>query len=353
MDYVSLLAKEGSRVLITGDSLSYNRHPYDSEVRDNAHECGVGMESWSFRLRDALFTSGSQFIYGDEIAFSCKTICGIDNMSAVPNTAMFGGRIQTLYPDGDVSFTVPVKNDKIILYFQRRMDSACVFDIAVDGNPEMQDVDTQGHMDDFAGYGLLQIVLPCCLDKTEHTVTISNIRGEKPKITVAGVGTKDIRVDLSGSGGKTTRWLIENYEERIGKFHNLDLLILSLGANDRVFVAPEVFRCDLMELLSKIFEDSPECRILYVLPPASHYPPDPYKDIRLDTVYTSLDTAEVYDRVIRYVCNEFGEGQIDLLSLRELFNADDFRKWRYDSIHLSRYGNDVLFETVESKMGII
>ena len=44
---------DGARIVVTGDSLSYNRYDYDPVHRLNAFDCFPDMGSWPFRLRDA------------------------------------------------------------------------------------------------------------------------------------------------------------------------------------------------------------------------------------------------------------------------------------------------------------
>lgn len=348
MDYSSIISKNDARIVITGDSLSYNRYSYDDTPRTNAFNCGVGLPSWSFRLRDYFITLDKQFTYGDEIDFSCKSVLGIDNDSEVPNTAMFDGRIKTLYPSDDVSFSVNVKSDKIVLYLQERLDSACTFDIEVDGTLALQNVCTEGKAEYFAGYALRPIVIPCSPEKDVHDIAFTNIKGTAPKITIAGIGAKDIRVNLTGKGSMTTTFFLENFEERIGKYHP-DLLIITLGANDRIYDAPAVLSKHLSELFAKVFENSPECKILFLIPPASHHPDFPIKDF---PGYTSLDTIEVYDRVTQETCDEEGKGQIETLSIHKLFEGLKVEDWRFDNIHLNKYGNNALFDAIINKLNL-
>ncbi len=352
MDFLSALNKRGCKLLISGCSTAYNRYSYDPEPRMNATDCGVGMGSWSFRLRDRIITSDPQFIYGGDIEFSCDGVSGIDNDSKVPNTAMFEEKIKTLFPKNNVSFTVSLCGDECVLYLQRRMDSFCYFDIAIDGETVKKDISTQGLLEDYAGYGLMQIIIPCDHQKKEHTVCFENIRGENPKITVAGVGAKNIQISMSGKGAQTTQFFLDNFDERIGN-HKPDILLFTLGANDRIKYAPEVFRQNLTELLNKIFDCSPNCKMLYLLPPAGHDPKNPELDYTGDTVYTSLLTMEVYDRVIKQVCEQFGKDRVDTLSMRELFSSMDVSQWRYDNIHMNRYGNDLLFDAVARRLGLM
>ena len=345
MDYLSLLNKRGCKLLISGCSTSYNRHPYDPEPRMNATDCGVGMASWSFKLRDYIITSDPQFIYGKDIEFSCQSKLGLDNESNVPNTEVFDGKIKTLFPKEKTCFTVPLCGDEGVLYLQSRIDSPCRFDLEVDGKIVCTDISTEGSLENFAGYGLMQIVFKSNPDIKEHTICFKNIRGDNPKITVVGVGSRNIQINLSGKGSTTARFFIDNFDERIGN-HKPDLLILTLGANDRVLNSPDTFRKDLNQLLSMIFETNPECKMLYILPPAGHNPNNP--DIDCEG-YTSKLTDEVYDRIIKNACNKF---EIDTLAIRDVFDSVEVSQWRYDNIHMSRFGNEILLNAVLEKLKI-
>jgi len=332
-------------VLITGDSIAYNRYTYDDGPRMNAFDCGVGMGSWSFTLRDRIFTSDPQFIYGDDLTFSCESAAGIANDSDVPNTAMFGGRIRTLYPTGDVTFTAAVRSETLVLYLQKRKDRPCVMDITMDGVIAASDVDTQGAAEDFAGYGLLLISLPCAADKDVHTIGFTNIRGESPAITVAGIGSRRIDVVLNGKGSQQVSFFIENFEDRIGR-HKPDIVLLSLSANDRVFIAPDQLRHNLTELFNMLFKQLPDCKVLFLLPPSSHKPDEPELDMH---PYTSLLTAEAYNRTVEYVCRA---NNVDTLRISSLFDDNRTSDWRHDNIHLNRTGNEVLLEAVVHRLGL-
>ena len=210
-DYRDIFEKKGANILITGDRIAYNRYSYDDTPRANAYNCGIGMESWSFSLRDRILSSSPQFIYGDELNFDCPTVLGIANHSEVPHTAMFQGRIQTIYPQKDVSFEVPIQNDEIILYLQRRMDSPCTFDILVDGNLTVKDINTGGDMEDFAGYGLLPVILPCESSYRTYPVCSPNIWGTTPAITVAAAARRYTNIILHCKGREPVSSFLDYY----------------------------------------------------------------------------------------------------------------------------------------------
>ncbi len=358
--YNEIINKKDCNILITGDSLAFNRYGYDPIHRGswNVYEYGVGMQSWSFMLRDKLYFDDKNFIFGSKLDFNCESVLGIDNVSEIPNTAIFNGEIKTLLPKEDAEFVVPFDSEEIILYLQNRIDNPCIFDICVDGNVVLKDVDTTGDIEYFAGYALNILRLPCKNKNLAHTVKFTNIRGKNPKITVAGVGSVYRNIVLNGRGSQCTSFFIENFEERILQ-HNPDLIILSLIGNDRVRIAPEVVRQQLIELFGLIFKNLPQCKVLFLLPTSSHNPDDPEQDI---IPYTSPLTAEVYNRTVERVCANLGkegynydslnsdtEYDIEVLRISSLFDNDNVSQWRFDTIHLNHYGNKVLFDTILEK----
>ncbi|MBQ2705005.1 MAG: SGNH/GDSL hydrolase family protein [Clostridia bacterium] len=359
MNYSEFLNKDGAKILITGDSLSFNHYGYDPPIRNNnnAFDYGVGMQSWSFALRDRLYFEDENFIFGNKLNFNCKATQGIDNDCKIPYTAAFGGKVMTLYPEKEVAFEVPFCSEQIVLYLQNRIDNPCVFDVVVDDKVVLTDVDTMGDESFFAGYGLSVLPLPCD-KKSNHTVKFLNIRGKNPKITVAAVGSVYREITLNGRGGEKIRFFIENFEERIGKF-NPDLIIISLTANDRIKIAPEAVRVNLLEMFSMIFGRFPKVKILFLTPPNTHDPMDEGKDMG---GFSSLITAETYNRAVERVCaklgdegyNDFGlksgaKHNIEVMRMSALFDDNDVTSWRIDNVHLNPNGNQILYNALLDK----
>ena len=80
--------------------------------------------------------------------------------------------------------------------------------------------------------------------------------------------------------------------------------------------------------------------------------------------YTSIHTAESYNRTIRRVCEQLGKApydgfvindstdyDIDILDTPSLFEHEPPKFWRFDNIHLNRHGNEVLFNALINKFG--
>ena len=336
------------KILITGDSLSYNRYSYDPDPRGEACQCGAGMGSWSFALRDRLMILDPAFVYGDEMDFNCGGARGIDALTDVPFAAMLGGRIKTIYPNGDVNFSFKTCGDCIALYFQKRLDEACIFDIYVDGKLAAEAVDTRGDLSRFAGYEPMSVFLTCEPNIELHSIRFSVRSGKK--LTFVGAGSLCREVILNGVGGKDTRFFIDNFEERIGKYAP-DLVILSLGANDRIRIAPAVMRRDMTQLLSKIFEVSPKCRVLVIAPPASNLVDSPDED-RMP--YVSVDTCRIYDKAASLAVKDMQKAGFaaDIMLSREVFDGIEISRWRADDIHMTKEGNELLLQAVCKRLGI-
>ena len=361
MTYRDILNRDTVRVLITGDSIAYNRYGYDPKGRLNARDCGAGLPSWAFSLRDRIYGLDTQLTLGADITADCPWVLGLDNVSEVPFTAVFGGRIKTLYPKDSACLSVPVRGERIVLYLQRRLENSCVFDISVDGITVLSDVDTAGDPTEFAGYALMTLALPCDASRESHTVTFRNIRGENPKITLAAVGSRHIQVSLTGKGGECTDYFTEHFDERIGAYQP-DLLVVTLGANDRGYRSVFDMHDALVKLFSLLFSASPECRVLFLLPPPSHNPEKPWEDMM---PFCSLPLSECYDRAIEAVCQNLGkEGYtcegldasrkypIETMRISDLFRGLAVSDWRFDNIHMNPHGNQLLLDALCKKLGI-
>ncbi len=359
--YLDILQKQNTKVLITGDSLSYNRYSYYEEPHMNAYECGVSMPSWSFRVRDKIYELDSQLIYGSNILFNQCGAVGVDDPDADKFAAAFDGKCYTVVAKDEVSFNVNIKSSTLAFYFQTRPTNYCTFDLYIDGELAHSNINTKGDAEFFKGYAILPVKAQCNENFKEHKIEFRNIKGENPKITIGAVGSKYIDINLTGKGSQTTRFFIDNFDERIGRFAP-DLLIIILSANDRAYVAPEVMRKDLLELFARIFKVNKDCKILFLLPPYSHFGSKPHMD---SGIYSSIDTANVYNTVIRDVIANLGNAwykhpdldgtinyDIDILAVCDLFDTENPSEWRADNIHLNQNGNNILFKAVCDKLGI-
>jgi hypothetical protein len=137
-DLSTLLQQHGKNIVITGDSLSFNRYDFDATFRTNAYDCMPGMQSWSFMLRDAIHRNDPYFTSAED------TIWGLTSATATfGNFSSYYGLFNNRGIDLNVKnntdeFRIYVKqksdNNNVVLYMQKLPNNnTCKFDIYVDG----------------------------------------------------------------------------------------------------------------------------------------------------------------------------------------------------------------------------
>ncbi len=328
-------------VVITGDSLSVSRYDYDDAPRMNAWDCHIGMGSWSFTLRNTLIASAKQFRYADEVVFQEPTVeNGFD-----PADAVFGDRVRTVAPvDGRVRFTAESDTGVLVFYFQKRPNHYCRFSVMVDGVRAQTTVDTYGDPSRYQGYELLPIEVPCGKGRTMHEVELFGFEcaDDTPLVTLAGVSGERIEVALTGRGSRTAKFLSYHFEERIAA-HSPDTMILIFGGNDMLFYSAEEYRFYLDDLFRKLTDRFPDCRVV-----AFTIPPTLLLDREIHgKVYTTQrewdENQEQYNRVMREVAAVYGT---DLIETASIFEGVPFSQWRYDNVHFTKYGNQLVYEKI-------
>jgi hypothetical protein len=344
MDYSAILSKDKLNILITGDSLSYNRYGYYDTPKENAFNCSPGMPSWAFSLRNRLYFTDEQFVYADDLVFPCKSVAGIDSTSADLYAELFPTKIRTLFPRGDISFSIPVSGDQVVLYFQNRHEGYCTFDIEIDGETKATNVSNRTTPERFNGFEPMLICLEY-KNRESHTVTLKNIRGNNPKITVCACGAKYKNITMSGKGNQCVSFFNENFDERIADVCP-DFIIMTLSANDRARISLNEYELELKKLLENIFGKLPNSKLLFLIPPSSRDPDDAENNT---TPYTSDTVSAKYNDVTYKVCRDY---DADIFDISSLFKEQDISSWRFDSIHLNKNGNNILLEALITKLNI-
>lgn len=354
--YSSLLNRNGTKVLISGDSLSYNRYDFDPVPRTEAVFCYPGMPSWSTLVLETIYQNDPFYKFGKDIAITgCKSVintlpdcdepmCRLINSctAAVENGESLGFRYSCT-----AGYSCPTGT--IALYLQKRPDShSCLFDIYLDGTLAKSNVNTLGNPERHQGWERFTIVLPVNMTGIyEHNIEFRNIRCSGTAfITLAGVGSRYVQVYNSGIGNRTVTYFIENFEERIGRY-TPDIFIFSIGANDQIRLSCEQFKNGLQKLTGMILGTSPGCKIMYIVPGrGQHF------DEHVE--YAPADVAckcgkERYDYYFKYneILHRHAEKTgADCIDTFRLFENTPIHLWRYDNIHLTKYGNTVLAKQV-------
>jgi len=328
-------------IVITGDSLSYNRYSYDEVWRTNATDCFVGMDSWSFRLRKALITNTRGFVYADKIKIKEKKVLGIEDDE---KHSLFGSRVVTVTPEnGKIHLMARSTSGKLAVFLQRRPKNYARFSVSVDGIFKCR-VDTYGAPHIHHGYAPLCIEFECDRSKENHEIVFSDFEfiEFEPLVTLAGISEEGCRVEITGQGGRTAKFILYHLDERVLSY-SPDTLILIFGGNDMIYYSPEEYRFYLTEIFSKIKSSLPNCKIITVTIPPSAMPTYPVRE-------RTFTNPEDFDEEIERYNTALKELSFECIDTKELFRGTPINVWRHDSVHMSRVGNNMLFNKIISTL---
>ena len=300
--FSSLLSTNGTKVLITGDSLSYNYYDFDPVHKKEASNCYSGMPSWSTLTFEAIYQNDPSYKFGNDISINgCKSLTNM-----LPNC-----------------------DEPMCMLLRSR---TAIIDIGEPGR--------------YQGWERFMIVLNVTGSHT-HFIQFQNIKCVgKAYITLAGVGSRGVEVYHSGIGSTTVSYFVENFEVRINKYKP-DIFIFSIGSNDRALLSPKQFKDNLQKLTNMILECSPDCKFLFIAPGRSlSYdkpgPNDPV-DIAGKVGKERSTYLSQYNNIINQHAKKTGAACIDMLTL---FNEIPISKWRFENTHLTKYGNTILAKQV-------
>jgi hypothetical protein len=308
------------RMLIIGDSLSYNRNDYDPVLRWNSYDCYPDMGSWSFCLRDALIQSAHGFVFGAELAasqvnfshtvFGDKAFCGLAS-------------VQLSYAGATGALT---------LYLQKQPDGG-KYRIEIDGGFSAVEIDFKGEQSAYQGRAVFAVTLPADPALDTHAIAFVG----EGAFVLLGVACECKEANISGRGSQTVRFFVENFDEWVKKFE-FDTLISVLGANDIKHTPLDEFEADYTQLIKRVREVSKGAEIVMILPPDMSDPDDLDSDRKC---YCSKKTAAPYMDILHRLADRY---RLHIVDTWALFENVPITKWRFDDVHFNKFGNRVLFE---------
>ncbi len=310
------------KMLIIGDSLSYNCYDYDPAGHWNSYDCHPDMGSWSFCLRDALIKSARGFVFGAELAasqadfshtvFGDKALCGLNG----------------------VQLSYRQSTDTLTLYLQKHPEGG-KYRVEIDGGFSALEIDFKGEESAYHARAIFHVTLPA--DPALDTHTVSFV-GEGP-FTLLGVSCEQRETNISGRGSQTVRFFVENFDEWVGKFE-FDTLISVLGANDIKHTPLAVFESDYAQLIERARGVSKDAEIILILPPDMSDPDDLDSDRK---TYCSKKTATPYMDILRRLADKY---RLRIVDTWALFENIPIPEWRFDDVHFNKFGNRLLFEKI-------
>ena len=324
----TLLSKD-CNIVITGDSLSFNRYGFFDDLGREPKNYYPGMLSWSYMLRDAITRYDDNFKSVEQLNFNIKNgSVNINSSTRVfehPMNGILACIKATNQTETSFIFKTSIKNKNIILYFgENSTQKGCSFDVYI--NDEMvETVDTRLNSNEYKGLKLFQIQVSgenYGLNE-EVTITFKNFNSSSGncEVFMYGVGCCNRNIYLTGKGGYTSTDILNEFTERVINY-NPDLLFMVIGANDLVYLSNQQTRDNIDAMLSNLKTNHPNCEIVLLTTTKM----DGYEE------KTKEQLKIMYDLSYKY--NTY------LLDLVELFKNEVTSDWRIDNVHLTRYGNE-------------
>ncbi|UJL44341.1 phage tail protein [Shewanella vesiculosa] len=362
-DISAKLEEHGNTVVITGDSLSFNNYGYNFAYELNAYDCYPGIRSWSFMLRDYIHTCDRWFVYGDNISFTAEHgNPQINKASESSFKSPFNGRVTKLKArtqDDVISFMVRsanIQSTKTVIYMMHNEEGdQFKFDVYCDEGTGAAFASTLtiGDKSEFKKFAPFELVLSK-YSKSDKPIKVSfkNFRniddspivGESGYFFVNAVGTKQTNIKLTGKGGATSADILEEYQVRIGQYAP-DILIMQLGANDRLMLTLDEHIYNLRSIILNAKADNPNVQIILMnsTPGNPALLPNHYPDNVRFNGFTMREMVEAEKRL---------GTELDVIFLDTYRYFYDQKNYLHDQIHLNRYGNSLWFKAILSKLCI-
>ena len=353
-DLSQLFQKDGFVSVITGDSISYNRYDFISTGVANGYECYSGMQSWSYLLRDTIHRNDVYFKHGDELQGLTVTGGFITQSEELYNNAQpFTNKYikyATTKNTSRLSFKVRHTNsitNKIVIYFSYNPNNtACQFDVYI-GSDKACTVNNKSISNDYMGRGILTADV-ICYPYNIREISLRNFTqsATSPESTglmeveILGVGTKYSPVYLTGQGSTTSKWLLDNIEDRILKY-NPDFVAITTGTNDVYMnVSLDEYKSNLDNICTKIKIKNPKAEILLI--GCGSYRSVDGQDWD-NANYKQDSTVIPYINVSKEIS---AKHECYFVSMMELFENVSINEYRFDNCHLTKYGNTMLLRSI-------
>ncbi len=308
-----------SKILITGDSLSFNRYTYIETHELNSFSCPANMLSWSYKLRNHVISTTKNFTYGQDLKISKLKL-----EDTVFDSLAYNG-------NESCAFYYPYKTSTITLYLQKHQDGG-VYNVDIDNGFDTKKIDFKGNPDYFRSREVFLITLNANENLNCHHIKFTG----SGVFTLLGISTESKEVIISGKGSQKTEFFIDNYDDYISKY-DFDLAIIILGANDLGLKTPiKEFEEKYSQLLQKI---TLKTKNIILLTPTNIISNESLKRLNLP----KTDDSYKYVSVIKKLAKNYNAKYLDTYSIFENISTDI---WRCDNVHLSRIGNDVLYKKV-------
>jgi hypothetical protein len=342
------------KVVITGDSLSFNREDFDATGRANAYDCFPGLNSWAFLLRDALIRDDPWFQHADEVLYQLSdTASEMGIGSTTQFVVPFNGRMTQFRATAQAA-TVDLfvrhmgPQAKGYLWFLRNpLNTGCSFDVLNGvGTTLVSDYNAGGTVagtDPYQGLELVALEVDCNNNGRLQQIRLTDFIGThlSPHATnrdvfFMGFGSRYTQVNLTGRGGQSSKWLADNLAGKLTSYAP-DLAVVIIGANDPWSGNPQglqttaQYETNLNTIIDGVFAANAQAEMLLISPPYT------------SESHVSNAVMQTYINTARKVARTRGIG---FLGLDRFFGKTPTTVYRFDQIHFSKQGNEQLARKV-------
>lgn len=354
----------GKKVVITGDSLSYNNYGFGFAFAGTAQEANAGIRSWGFLLRDAIHMSDPCFVYGDNIPWHINNpsyaATAINNTN--PFVLPFNNRsLRFVVSNSAAEITLTLNsfhivNKQIVLHLAHSPGQPGKFNVYYNDNNGGGDVLLPaspiqvGNGVGNQGYAPFTLTIPLnTLDCGGRIILkgFTNVAGAALSTAMAfyvlAAGSKLTNVYTTGVGGTTSEYTNTNFTTLAGQY-TPDVLVLCTGANDRVAYGIDRHITALDSIFTKARAANPQVRIIHITTPPATGMDNPgfYPDTATGFGSTMREWVSAVERLCRdrnvFFFNQY----------RFLYDINNSYLF-VDGIHLTRNAGRDVFKAIMSE----
>ena len=317
------------KIVVTGDSLSFNGFGYPTEWGVNgagyATEQPFGLMGWAYLMRDFLLSSSGAFRNIKNINW--QTDASANTVGISKNHGMNMNVIRFLFLDNLKKLVLDIDyiGSGSLIISSAPISEAVKF--TIDGI----EFDNLTETGSYKGYSYKKIPI------NSTFIKISNVRKYSDESIKGGVidvygttGANSIKCDITGKGGWTSGQILSEFDSLI-KPYAPDVIFYIIGANDIDQDVPlNEFYENINLFVSKARGIKQDCAIILIsTPPTSSWP----NEKSINYIEKMSEIASTNNLTL-----------IDLVHELKDINPSSYR---FDNIHFSKKGDDIVFNIIK------
>lgn len=321
-------------VVITGDSLSFNGVGYPETFAVNyagyATDQPFGLSSWSYLLRDAIFTATPAYKNIFDIPWLSDASVSGSPFSDLKNLGLNGKALKWTFAEGQsLSLYNDYPGTPALIVSKAPAASAVKFNI---GSVEFNNTSVDG-LYQSSEYMLIP------LDNNYYEITIKNVRNAQTNapggsLTVYGI-THAGRTwpRITGKGGWTSGQILSEFGTLVAPY-SPDVIFYIIGANDIGLGVPVAdFKSNVEAFVQQARALKSDSIIVLMSTP-------PEQSLPYQTIKPYI--AAMKDIAIQYKCS--------LIDLYEAMRTLNPNYYRFDNIHWKATGDNFVYNYIKEKI---